>query len=409
MSDSNSTPELTLEITDLSRSGTGVARGEDGRVVFVPFTAPGDVVKVKLTKVDKRYAQAEMIEIVRPSPQRQTPPCPVFGKCGGCQWQHIPYEMQWATKFKGVLQALTRVQVEVPKQVEELPAEKIWNYRNRIQLRGFRSELGFYAAKSHDRVAIDSCAIARPELNAILAETKEAGSKYEVPYKVELEVLADGSTRSVWNSSHGAGGFRQVHDEQNEKLKAWVSSSVTPGRHVYDLYGGSGNLGKAVAAQSLAVDCVDVGAPQGSIVEGFPQIRFHQSSVAKWISNEARGQQKGVTPSQPQNPQNVAGNSSGSFRDSSANSSLKSSRGPSEPRSAILDPPREGLGEDHEKISAALEALNVQEIIAVGCEPDAWARDVSRWIKRGWKLERVAVLDLFPQTPHIESLALLKV
>jgi 23S rRNA (uracil1939-C5)-methyltransferase len=399
MSDSNSTPELTLEITDLSRSGTGVGRGEDGRVVFVPFTAPGDVVKVKLTKVDKRYAQAEMIEIVRPSPHRQTPPCPVFGKCGGCQWQHIPYEMQWATKFKGVLQALARVQVELPKRVEELPAEKIWNYRNRIQLRGFRSELGFYAAKSHERIAIDSCAIARPELNAILSETREAGLKYEVPYKVELEVLADGTTRSIWNAGHGAGGFRQVHDEQNEKLKAWVSSAVTPGRHVYDLYGGSGNLGKTVAFQSLAVDCVDVGAPQGSVVEGLPQIRFHQSAVAKWISNEAR---KTATSSKLQNSQNISENSSGK-------SSPDSSRNLSEPRSAILDPPREGLGEDHEKISAALEALNVQEIVAVGCEPDAWARDVSRWIKRGWKLERVAVLDLFPQTPHVESLALLKV
>jgi 23S rRNA (uracil1939-C5)-methyltransferase len=382
----SSTPlpsEITLEITDLSRSGTGVARGEGGRVVFVPFTAPGDLVRAKITKSDKRFSEADLLEVLRPSAIRQKPPCPVFGKCGGCQWQHIPYEMQWATKVKGALQALARVQVPVPQQIDELPADQIWNYRNRVQLRGFKSELGFYAARSHERVAVDSCAIARPELNAIFAETLEEGRKFESPYKVELEILPDGTTRTLWNSAHGAGGFRQVHDEQNLKLRTWVAAAITPGLHVYDLFGGSGNLGKTVAARALAVDCVDVGAPEGTQVEGLPELRFHRSPVAKWIVAAARSEARLERTSNP-------------------------AKAPSK-ASAILDPPREGLGDDHDKIVSALEALNVQEIVAVGCESDAWARDVSRLIKRGWKLERVGFLDLFPQTPHVECLALFKV
>jgi 23S rRNA (uracil1939-C5)-methyltransferase len=380
--------EIVVEITDLSRSGTGVARGEDGRVVFVPFTAPGDLVRAKITKSDKRFSEADLLEVLRPSAIRQKPPCPVFGRCGGCQWQHIPYEMQWATKVKGALQALARVQVTAPSQIEELPADQIWNYRNRVQLRGFKSELGFYVARSHERVAVDSCAIARPELNAIFAETREAGQKFESPYKVELEILPDGTIRTHWNSAHGAGGFRQVHDEQNVKLRTWVAGAVTPGLHIYDLFGGSGNLGKTVAARALAVDCVDVGAPEGTQIEGLPELRFHRSPVAKWIvaaariKNEARLQAPLEKTSRPEKAAKA---------------------------SAILDPPREGLGDDHDKIISALETLNVQEIVAVGCESDAWARDVSRLIKRGWKFERVAFLDLFPQTPHVECLALFKV
>jgi len=366
--------QLLLEITDLARSGAGVGRAADGRVVFVPFTAPGDRVRAQIVQIDKRYAEADLIELIEPSSLRAQPPCPVFGRCGGCQWQHIPYKIQWQTKFKGVLHALSRVQIELPAaQIMELPAEKVWNYRNRIQLRGEGDEIGYFAARSHDRVAIERCEIARPELNAMIPHARDEGKKREGAYKVELEVLPDGSTRSVWNSAHAAQGFRQVHDEQNEKLRGWVREAVSPGRHVYDLFGGSGNLSTAVAGRALNVDCVDVSAPQGMRLPDFPQIRFHRSPVLSWTFRESRKTQK----------QGLS--------------------------SAILDPPREGLANDQGKIATSLEKLGVTEIVAVGCDVDSWARDVSRFLKRGWKLERIAVLDLFPQTPHVESLAKLAV
>jgi tRNA/tmRNA/rRNA uracil-C5-methylase (TrmA/RlmC/RlmD family) len=360
------TPEITLKIDDLSRGGAGVARDESGRVTFVPFTAPGDTVRVRWIEESKRYAQAELLEVIEPSPIRQKSPCPVFGRCGGCQWHHIPYELQWKTKKAGVLHALERINVSIPGEIDSLPAEKIWNYRNRIQLRGHRDELGFYAARSHDRVAIDSCAIAREELNAALSETRAEGQKFTEPYKVEIEVLPDGSVRKVWNSRHAAGGFRQVHDEQNEKLRAWVSERVSKGGRVLDLFGGAGNLGAPVSLFSESVDCVDMTAPEGTEMPEFPKLRFHRSPVSKWLRK-----QKGVFTT------------------------------------AILDPPREGLADDFEQIATSLEYLRVREIVAVGCDPDSWARDLGRFVKRGWKLNRVGVLDLFPQTPHVESLGLL--
>jgi tRNA/tmRNA/rRNA uracil-C5-methylase (TrmA/RlmC/RlmD family) len=364
---------FTLTIQDIARGGSGVAREESGRVIFVPYTAPGDEVKVRVVEAKKNYAQAELLEVLKLSPQRQTPPCPVFGRCGGCQWQHLPYGMQWKTKVQGVLHALTRVQIVPTEAPEEMPAERIWEYRNRIQLRGFKNDIGFMAAGTNNRVSVDRCAIARPEINAVWEETRREGSKLDRPYKVEIEVLEDGSVRKSWNASHGAQGFRQVHDEQNEKLKAWVAESVTPGGALLDLFGGAGNLSLGLRAKMKRIECVDTGAPrERDKLPGADDFQFHREPVASWIVKKASQTPKPVYDS------------------------------------AILDPPREGLGQDFTVIAQALEALGVREVSAVGCDPDAWARDVSRFVKRGWRLERMAVLDLFPQTPHVESLAVLR-
>jgi 23S rRNA (uracil1939-C5)-methyltransferase len=374
--------EVIVKITDLSRGGAGVARDETGRVVFVPFTAPGDTVRVRLlgggpsgANGKKRYAQGELLEILDPSKDRQTPPCPVFGRCGGCQWQHIPYSVQWQTKSGGVLHALERMKIAPPDQPDLMPAEEIWNYRNRIQLRGEGDEIGFFAARSHERVPIQECFVARPEINRAIQGARDEGRSLPKPYKVEIEVLSDGSIRKIWNSQHAAGGFRQIHDQQNEKLKSWVADRIRAGSRVLDLYGGSGNLGAPVSLKAEIVECVDVTAPEGTTLASYPNLRFHKSPVTKWLRKHLE-----------------------------AVSRLGSAERFS---TAILDPPREGLDEDFDKIASALEALGVREIIAVGCDPDSWARDVSGFLKRGWKLGRVGVLDLFPQTPHVESLALL--
>src|SRR5215210_4196095 len=117
--------EITLDITDLSRGGAGIGRDSDGRAVFVPLTAPGDRVRARITEEKKRFAHAELLEVLTPSPERQAPRCAVFGRCGGCQWQHLPYELQWRTKVNGVRHALERVQVTSPVEWEEFPAEEI--------------------------------------------------------------------------------------------------------------------------------------------------------------------------------------------------------------------------------------------------------------------------------------------
>jgi tRNA/tmRNA/rRNA uracil-C5-methylase (TrmA/RlmC/RlmD family) len=364
---------FVVTITDLSRGGAGVARDETGRVIFVPLTAPGDRVRIRIIETKKRYAQAELLEILESSSQRQNPPCPVFGHCGGCQWQHLAYELQWQTKVRGVRHALTRVAIDAPQVWDERPAERIWEYRNRIQLRGVRRDVGFFAPRSHDLVQVNRCDIARPEINAVWEEIRQEGAKLSRPYKVEVEVMPRGQIQKSWNSPHAITGFRQVHDEQNEKLQAWILEALTSGYELFDLFGGTGNFSLSVAKKMAMVQCIDVSAPVVAPAGTPGNVRFHRSAVLSWLLRQ-----------------------------------VKLSRPCHLPRSAIVDPPREGLGADLSEIGRALEVLGVRELIAVGCDPDSWARDISRLIKRRWRLDKVLVADLFPQTPHVESVALLR-
>lgn len=360
---------LTLTISDLSRGGAGVAKEANGRVVFVPYTAPGDEVRVRIVEEDRRYAQAELVEIVKPSPDRVTPPCPVFGRCGGCQWQHLPYEAQWRTKVRGVRHALARVQVAPPAEFGEFPAPRAYGYRNRVQLRGFKGELGYFAARSHTLVPADACPIARPEINADWDETRREGEGFEKPYKVELEALAGGAVRRVWNAAHGAEGFRQVYDEQNERLREWVAKVLTPGSRLLDLYGGAGNLSLGLASRMAAIECVDVNVPADASGTP-PNFSFHRSPVLPWLIRRASGPKADA---------------------------------------AIVDPPRAGLGGDLTEIALTLGRLGCREVVAVGCDPDSWARDLARWAKHGFVLSRAAVFDFFPQTPHVEAAGSLRV
>ncbi len=362
---------LLLEITALSRAGAGVGRDLSGRVIFVPFTAPGDTVQVEIVAEEKRYAEGKLLEIVKPSPQRVNPPCPVFGRCGGCEWQHLPYELQWDTKKGGVLHALERVNVSAPPIFTEIPAEQIWEYRNRLQLRGFRHEIGFYGRRSKKLVPIEKCHIARPELNAWLEDVKAEGFERKREYKAELEVFPDGVVTVAWNSSHSAQGFRQVHDEQNKKLQAWVAEHLSGGPLLLDLYGGSGNLSLGIAERFQEVQCVDFSSPLQSPPH-IPHFHFQRSAVLPWLEREQENLRKFPA------------------------------------MDLILDPPREGLGPELVPILEILNHLPVRRLLLIGCEADSWARAVSRFVRHGWSLSQAGALDFFPQTHHVEALAILE-
>ena len=363
---------LTIRITAMSRSGAGLGRDDNQRVTFVPFTAPGDLVKAKLTKATNKYAECRLVEVIEPSEQRITPKCPVFTLCGGCQWQHLPYELQWQTKLQGVKDSLQLNQIDVPTSVEAFPAEQIWAYRNRIQLKGDSNAIGFYEAKSNKLVNIDQCPIADQKLNDVINETaKEAKEKLtekDKTFKVELALETDGSVSKTWNAHHGATGFRQVNDEQNKHLQTWIKQNLNEDIAVLDLYGGSGNLSIPLIDQAAEIHCVDLNVPDST--NGLPDyFHFHRSSVLPWLKQH-----------KCDNKLNWV---------------------------ALIDPPRDGLGNEVEEILQCLKKAKVKTIILVGCKTDPSSRDISRLLSDGWKLKKVAVMDFFPQTHHVESIAML--
>jgi tRNA/tmRNA/rRNA uracil-C5-methylase (TrmA/RlmC/RlmD family) len=363
-------------VDDLSRAGNGVAKDDSGRVVFIPFTAPGDLVKARIVSQKSKFAQAELLEVLEPSAQRRPPHCPVFGRCGGCDWQHIDYVLQWQTKLHGVKEALSRVKVPLPRSWQEYPAEQTWSYRNRIQLHGHNEVVGFYARSSHTIVPIERCAIARDELNAYIEKIREQGRLRSKPFRVELELSVGGGVRSTWDDTIAASDFQQVNSEQNHNLQQWVMENISKHRPVLDLYGGSANLSTRLAPDSPHIYCVDLVVPENTSAQWPENITFHKSDVFTWVVEKARQWQKNTSPA--------------------------------EARSAIIDPPRGGMPEQLPEFIDSLERLNVTELIAVGCKTDTWARDVAGFVQRGWCAVKVAVFDFFPQTAHVESAALLR-
>ena len=369
--------KMILRVLDLSRGGAGVCRESDGRVIFVPYTAPGDLVRVRIQDSSRNYAHAELIEILEPSPHRQSPRCPVFGRCGGCDWQHLPYQLQWETKVKGILHVLARAGLTLLEDIFLIPAEKPWEYRNRVQLRGQGNQLGFFRSGTREFISADRCDIARSEINQKWEEIRTEGNRGEKPYNVEVEILPEGEVKKTWNSPHAARGFRQVNDEQNEKLKNWIASQVEGSEILFDLFGGFGNLSVQLIKKMKEIHCVDLSVPQLKS-QLTPHYYFHQSGILPWLKERI-----------------------------TLNRKYSSMKDQYNQGTAIIDPPRKGLNKDFFEIASALEALYVRELVVVGCDSDSWVRDLSQWKKRGWALRRIMAIDLFPQTHHIELVGVL--
>ncbi len=271
------------------------------------------------------------------------------------------------------MQALTRAGVSsagIPLVEFPAPEGERFHYRNRIQLRGEGTKLGFLARGSKSLVPVETCAIARGELNSKFPALREQGARTPGPYKVEIEVAEDGAVHAHWNQKHAQGGFRQVHDAQNARLRQWVEARVPDDQRVLDLFGGSGNLSLSLAYRSREVHCVDLG--KNALAKAVPaSFRLVRGDVARWLDG---------------------------FRPTTAAPTL-----------AILDPPREGLGADFARIAEGLARVKAHTILAIGCDADSFARDVSRFSRRGWALTELGALDFFPQTPHVEALAVLRV
>jgi len=364
----------TVTIHDLSRGGSGVARLESGEIVFVPFTAPGDEVRVRILDRKKNYCQGELVEVLHKSKDRVTPPCPHFTRCGGCSWQHLPYPLQFETKKKGLIHALGRSGVTTDAvPIDELPADHPYGYRNRIQLHGHSDEkiLGFYQPGSKNLIDVSNCPIADERINERIPAFREEGFKnFRGEFKLELDLSPEGEVRPAWNRKNAAYGFRQVNDEQNLKLRAWVDTHTRKAETLLDIYGGTGNLSLGMAPRFKRVECIDLFTPRQNPPGTPTHFHFIRQAVEKWVQ----------TPLSPES------------RDGSL--------------AVVLDPPREGLARLAEPLCKKLDSTPVSSLILVGCEVDAFTRDSRHLLRQGYRLERLAVLDLFPQTPHVESLAL---
>lgn len=424
---------IELTIDTLAYGGSGVGR-HDGKAVFVPLTAPGDRVCCRLVREKKNFAEAELEEILQPAPQRRPAPCPVFGTCGGCQWQHLPYAEQGQWKERLLGEALRRqAGVAAPVILPLVPAPDEWGYRSRVQFKCRQTAggfvMGFYRRGSHYVVDVHDCPITDRRLNAVLRLFRTwlpaSPAPSEIP-QVDLETGSDGQVRAVvhylgsapqaladylrplaeaarlalflqsgrkssllavtgpaelvievdeppLHLAYGAGGFAQVNLAQNRALVAAVvtAAALTGQERVLDLYCGMGNFSLPLARRAAAVIGVEDYAP------AIEQARHNASR------NAVTGALFHAAPAEGAAARFGA---SGPFD------------------LVVLDPPRTGA---YPAIKDLLQ-VGAPRILYISCDPATLARDLQPLLHGGYELCWSQPFDLFPQTFHLESLSLLQ-
>ncbi len=376
----------TLQIESLSAGGEGVARDATGRVVFVAATCPGDTVRARITRAGRSFARGKLIQVIKAGPSRRTPRCPKVGECGGCSWQHIAYTEQCRAKAQRVSSAFARIAGALPEApVVCHPCPSPFAYRSRARLGFRRGQVGYRRPRSHTLCPVTECAVLTPELDAALLEL----SKHPPRGQGELTLAAGDDGRvSISGDGRAAaatrlqvegdafevspGGFFQANALLRTELARAVHTAAGRGERVLELFAGAGFLTFGLAR------------------------RFAQVLVVEAQGRASRDLEKNLAAAKLRNVTVVSG---------AAERELKSPRlAAFDPEVLVLDPPRKGLTA---LATARIATLAPRRIVYLACDPATQARDVRRLRGHGYRLTKLSAFDLFPQTPHVETLAVL--
>ncbi len=376
--------KIKLHIDRLSVGGRGVGRSED-LVIFVPDVCAGEEVEVEITNVKKNFAEGRLVSILKASPSRIVPPCPVAGVCGGCNWQHIAYDEQLQTKRELVRESLRKFSgfdVSAESLVQPVIASpRPLRYRNRIQLHHRPGLIGYYKRGSHALVEIDDCPIAEEIIaNEIprLRDSLKGSGRIEVYVSEDETVHTRGGGQSADEDEGGLSfAFSQVNTQQNRNLVSVVISTFMTKLMdfddpvIFDLYAGSGNFTfpLAKAFPSAKMTAVELNAE--SVTRAREQTTALKHDI-RWVQNDVGSFLAGV-----ELPHGAA---------------------------VLLDPPRAGCDP---QVIQKLASSKLSLVLYVSCHPVTLSRDLKTFRELGWTLESVQPFDMFPQTDHVETLAVL--
>ena len=410
---------MKLRIEKAIYGGDGLARVPEGKTVFVPGTLPGELVEATIAADRRSFATSELHSILEPSPERVVPGCEYVPRCGGCQYQHANPAFQLRMKLDILRETMARAHVAVPVEIEAI-AGPPWGYRNRVRLHLMKGALGYRQRGSHQLLPVTHCPIAAPLIEqAIVAVARIAGESFyeevefftngeqdqllvsllpsprqrfrdsalegfaeqlqaEIPALTGVGVLSQNTMthwgrRSLTYTVSGIpyqaslGGFFQVNRFLLPKL---LQLAVTgrKGRLVWDLYSGAGLFARALEFENVtAVESEGFSTDDlKKNLESKPH-RVIRSSTLAFLSSQAAAQEK--------------------------------------PELVMVDPPRAGLGKE---ICSHLARVAAPEIVYISCDPATLARDLQALLQSGYSIKAMNLVDLFPQTFHLETVTFLK-
>ena len=408
---------MSVRVLRLAAGGDGVAKLEDGRTVFVPRTAPGDLVELTQVRESRRFARARIGTLLEPGPDRVAPPCPHYVRddCGGCQLQHIGAGAQRNARRGFVGDALRRLGGIETGDPEIVPADRDWNYRTKLTLHVARGRIGLHPLERPLEVFdLQTCPITAEPLLELWSETRPlrhllppdaervvlrldraarrhltveapAAARWTGAPELHALLAAAGVPVTLWLRAGKADAgpvlgaaddfpaavFEQVHPAMGDRARTHALAALGPadGRHAWDLYAGVGDSTAALLEAGATVESVE-----------------SDRRAVEWA-----GRADDATDSRSRVLRHAA-------RVEEVIDRLRS------PSLVLTNPPRTGM---HERATAAIAARRPERIVYVSCDPATLARDLRR-LGPGYRLAGLRAFDLFPQTAHVETVAVLE-
>lgn len=423
---------MQLKIEKLVYGGDGLARlpADDhgsGKSVFVPFVLDGENVEAEITEQKPGFSRAGLERVIEPAAARIQPGCPYFQRCGGCHYQHTSYPNQLTIKASVLRETLRRTaKIELPCELQVHPSPE-WNYRNRTRLKVQTSPefaLGYYKFRSHDLLPIEQCPISSPLINQAMTQLWTAGNENKIPdYLREIELFANAADTELLLELYCRPGTpRREAREIAQQFMAILPAAK--GVAVFE------HSAKQVAEPQLLAHCGDA------------ELRYETKAVAyrvsagaffqanRFLINElvdlATGDMSGklaldlyagvglfsavLARTFAQVIAVEASQTSLADLRHNCGQEVKAVRATTEkylaqsselhPDLVVADPPRGGLGEN---VVRNLARLDVTRITYVSCDPSTLARDLRTFVGLGYRIAEAHLVDLFPQTFHIES------
>jgi 23S rRNA (uracil1939-C5)-methyltransferase len=431
---------VELEIEKLVYGGDGLARmpaDESGRskTIFLPFVLPGERVNAEVTTQSASFDRARLTQVLAPSAERLTPGCEYFGACGGCHYQHTSYENQLRIK-EGVLRETLRRTARIDwTGAIHVHAAEPWHYRNRTRLH-VRHEpfaVGYFRHNSHDLLPVTHCPISSPLINRAITEFIRIGQQGMVHARVqELELFANADDSALlvellWDTEGQA-----IEQEALNDFAAALQAAL-PQLLGVSAFGTGGNLfpwtKQLWASGATSLDYAASGFSYRVQAGSFFQVnRFLAEKLVEVATADRRGALAldlfagtglFALPLAQRFEKVIAVESSrSSYEDLLRNAGpnieavqlptdqfLRKRKFSPPPDLVVVDPPRAGLGP---KVTASLIQLAATGIAYVSCDPATLARDLRAFIDAGYAIEEMHMVDLFPQTYHLEAVVKLR-